>query len=95
MILSQPLNASVDIFEPVVFECVAEGFRLTTVTWRKDGYALPSTATTQTSTSHNKISSVLNITKSAWYYTGRYYCIAENEAGSVNSQYAKFHVRGN
>lgn len=95
MILSQPLNASVDLFGPVVFECVAEGFRLTTVTWRKDGYALPSTATIQTSTSHNKIYSVLNITKSAWFYTGRYYCIAENKAGSVYSQYAKFHVRGN
>ena len=43
----------------------------------------------------NGISSILNITKTVGYYSGQYYCIAENKGGNVTSQTANLHVQGN
>ena len=94
LILNHPKNASVNVFDPVVFECMAEGFGFITITWRRDGYKLPSTATTQTTRSQNKIISILRITKTVGYYGGRYYCIAVNEAGMTTSHHANLQIQG-
>ena len=94
LILNHPKNASVNVFDPVEFECMAEGFGFITITWRRDGYKLPSTATTQTTRSQNKVISILRITKTAGYYGGRYYCIAVNEAGMTTSHHANLQVQG-
>ena len=93
-ILNHPKDTSVNVFDPVVFECMAESFGFVTITWGKDGYKLPSTATTQTTKSNNKITSSLRITKTAGYYSGQYYCIVKNEAGVTVSHHATLQVQG-
>ena len=63
--------------------------------WRRKKYTIPVTAKITEEKSLNKISSILKITKSVGYYSGQYYCIAENEVGKVVSQTATLHVQGN
>jgi len=94
IILNHPNNISVQVFDPVVFNCMAEGFGFVTIIWEKDGYKLPSTATIQTTKSNNKVTSTLKITKTAGYYSGQYYCIAKNEAGKTVSHHANLLVQG-
>ena len=94
LILNHPKDKSVNLFDPVVFECIAEGFGFVTITWGRDGYKLPSTATTQTTISNSKIASSLKITKTTGYYSGRYYCIVKNEAGVTVSHHANLQVKG-
>ena len=83
-----------NVFDPVVFECMAEGFGFITITWGRDGYKLPSTATTQTTRSNNKITSTLKITRATGYYSGQYYCIVKNEVGVAASDRANLQVKG-
>ena len=63
--------------------------------WRRKKYNIPVTAKITEEKSLNKISSILKITKSVGYYSGQYYCVAENEVGKVVSQTATLHVQGN
>ena len=63
--------------------------------WRRNKYNVPVTVEVTEEKSLNKISSILKVTKSVGYYSGQYYCIAENEAGMVFSQTANLHVQGN
>ena len=42
----------------------------------------------------NKITSILKITKAAGYYSGQYYCVAENGVGKVVSRIAKLSIQG-
>jgi len=93
-ILNHPKDRSVNVFEPAVFECMAEGFGVVAITWRRDGYKLPSTATTQTTRVQNKVTSVLSITRTAGYYSGQYYCVVKNEAGVTESNHANLQVQG-
>jgi len=55
---------------------------------------MPITALVSETKSLNDVSSVLKITEVVGYYSGQYYCIAENEAGKVISQTANLHVQG-
>ena len=55
---------------------------------------MPVTAEITEGKSLNGIWSVLKITKSVGYYSGQYYCIAENKVGKVISQTASLHVQG-
>ena len=56
---------------------------------------MPITAEVTKERSLNSISSILKITKVIGYYSGQYYCIAENEGGKVASQSASLYVKGN
>ena len=55
---------------------------------------MPVTAEVSERKSLNGISSFLKITKTVGYYSGQYYCVAENEVGKVISQTANLHVQG-
>ena len=54
---------------------------------------MPVTAEVTEETSLNKITSILKITKTAGYYSGQYYCVAENEVGEVISEIANLYVQ--
>ena len=94
IILNDPKSATVKIFASVMFKCTAEGYGHITITWRKVDHMLPLMATIKTTKSRGKISSVLKITRTAGFYSGQYYCVVKNEAGPVDSRYAKLHVQG-
>ncbi|XP_065904077.1 hemicentin-1-like [Dysidea avara] len=93
IILNDPKSATVKIFASVMFKCTAEGYGHITITWRKVDHMLPLMATIKTTKSRGKISSVLKITRTAGFYSGQYYCVVKNEAGPVDSRYAKLHVQ--
>jgi len=93
-ISKHPSTMNISVFGSVSFECTAEGFNVTEVTWQRVGCALPLTATISNTNSTNKVTSILRITKSSGYYSGQYYCTARNSAGTVKSQQASLHVDG-
>ena len=93
--LKHPGGVTVNISTNVTFSCVAKGFNITDLVWRKVGSSrLPLTATTITEWSLNEVTSILTITKTAGYYTGKYYCLATNKAGEKSSDQAKLLVQG-
>jgi len=55
---------------------------------------MPITAVVTETKSLNNVSSILKITEVVGYYSGQYYCVAENKAGKVISQIANLHVQG-
>ena len=85
----------IDVYESVSFKCTAHGYGDLKIVWRRKKYTIPVTAKITEEKSLNKISSILKITKSVGYYSGQYYCVAENEVGKVVSQTATLHVQGN
>jgi len=93
-ISKHPSAMNVSVFGSVAFKCTAEGFDVIEVTWQRVGCALPITSTITTVNSTNKVTSILQITKSSGYYSGQYYCTARNSAGTVKSQQASLHVEG-
>ena len=93
--LKHPGAAKVNIFTNITFSCTAKGFNITDLVWRKVGSSrLPSTATTITEWSSNEVTSILTITETAGYYTGKYYCTATNKAGETSSNQAVLSVQG-
>ena len=63
--------------------------------WKRVEQNMPITAVVTEEKLLNEISSILEITKAVGYYGGKYYCVAENEIGSVVSQTANLYVQGN
>ena len=55
---------------------------------------MPVTAEVSEEKSLNRILSILKITNAVEYYSGQYYCVAENKVGKVISQTANLHVQG-
>ena len=87
---------NISVLNPVSFKCTAHGFGVLKIVWKRVKYNIPVTAEVTEVKSLNKITSILNITKTAGYYAGQYYCIAENQAGgAVDSQIANLYVQGN
>ena len=88
----QPVNINVSVYKSASFKCTAHGFQLTKILWKRINYTLPATADIITETSFNTLTSTLMISEIIGYYSGWYYCIAENAAGKVASHIAKLHV---
>ena len=95
IIIKQPDDMNVTVYKSALFMCAAHGFGVIKVTWKRFNYGLPITADVTEERSLNEVSSILKITKIVGYYSGQYYCIAENEAGKVTSQTANLHVQSN
>ena len=91
----QPEDVKVTVCKSATFSCVARGFGLIQIVWKRVKYSLPITADVTEERSLNEVSSMLKITKIDGYYSGQYYCVAENEAGKVTSQTANLHVQSN
>ena len=85
----------INIHESVSFKCTAHGYGDLKIMWRRNKYNIPVTAKVTAEKQLNEISSILKITKTIGYYSGQYYCVAENEVGIVVSQTANLHVQGN
>ena len=75
------------------FVCTARGFGSIKIVWKRINYTLPITANVTEQKSLNKLSSKLTISEIVGYYSGQYYCVAENEAGKITSQIVNLHVK--
>ena len=85
---------NINFYKTVSFKCIAQGFGVSKIVWKRVKHKMPVTAKVTEEKLLNKITSILKITKTAGYYSGQYYCVAENEVGKVNSRTAKLHVQG-
>ena len=94
-ISEQPKDIIIGLFESVSFKCTAHGFGTMKLVWKRIEHSMPITAVVTDKKSLNEISSILEITKAVGYYSGKYYCVAENEIGPVVSQTANLYVQGN
>ena len=94
MVLKHPDPASVGIFQSAVFECSFQSYGALKVAWKKDGHLLPLKASETVTSSKNIVTSRLQINRAVGYYSGRYYCEAENIAGQVVSHISDLHVQG-
>ena len=86
---------NINLYESVSFKCAAYGYGVIKLVWKRVEHNMPITVVVTEETSSNEISSILEITNSVGYYSGKYYCIAENEFGPVVSQTANLYVQGN
>ena len=84
----------INVYRTVTFQCTAQGFGVSKIVWKRVKHNMPVTAKVTEEKSLNKITSILNITKTTGYYSGQYYCVAENQAGKVVSRIANLHVQG-
>ena len=85
----------INVYESVSLKCTAHGFGPLKIIWKRAKHNMPVTAEVTEEKSLNKISSILKIAKTVGYYSGQYYCHAENEVGKVTSQPANLYVKGN
>jgi len=65
------------------------------ITWRKYGSSFPLAARMKVKKLRNEVMSTLRITRVIGYYSGSYYCIAQNKFGSVTSKSARLTIKGN
>ena len=86
---------NVTAYNYALITCTAHGFGLITIAWKRINYGLPNTASITENKTLNEFSSTLKITKVVGYYSGKYYCVAENEFGIDISQPANLHVQSN
>ena len=93
-ILDQPNNMTINFYESVSFNCTAHGFGVLKIVWKRVKYDMPVTEEVTEEKSLNKITSILKINKTAVYYSGQYYCVAENQVGEVVSQIANLYIQG-
>ena len=93
-IIEQPNDMTINVYESVSFQCTAHGFGVLKVVWKRVKHNIPVTIEVTEEKSLNKITSILKITKTAGYYSGQYYCVAENQVGEVVSQIANLYIQG-
>ena len=84
----------VEAGDVAVFECIANSYGATSVTWKKMNGQLPATTNVTITRSPTKITSVLTIDRTIKYYEGYYYCIIENSVGQVQSSSARCKITG-
>ena len=85
---------NISVYESVSFKCTAQGFGKLKLVWKKVKHNMPVRAKVTEEKSLNKITSILKITKTVGYYSGQYYCVAENGVGKVVSRIAKLSIQG-
>ena len=93
VIVKQPVDVNVTLCKSASFICTAHGFGLTKITWKRVNYSVPIRASVKEERSSNNLSSTLKIFEVDGYYSGQYYCVAENGAGKIASQIAHLHVK--
>ena len=94
-VLTHPTSSRVAFYSNVQFKCVARGYGLVSIVWKKTGsQRLPFTARVTNTTDVNEITSVLTITEVIGYYSGQYLCEAKNIAGITTSSPATLHING-
>ena len=94
-ISEHPNDMNTSVLNSVSFKCTAHGFRVLKIVWKRVKHNMPVTAEVTKRESLNKITSTLKFTKTAGYYAGQYYCVAENQAGEVVSRIANLYIQGN
>jgi len=94
VVLKHPSAATVGIFQSTMLECSFQSFGILKVYWKKNDHSLPTTASERVINSGHIVTSVLQINRTVGYYSGKYYCVAENIAGQVLSRAADLHVQG-
>ena len=94
VIIRQPSAVTINTFESAVFYCSFQSFGNVEVAWRKERNLLPATASERISKTKNVVTNKLQISRAVGYYSGNYYCVAENEAGTVVSPATYLHVEG-
>ena len=93
-ITKQPDDVNVTVCNSASFVCTARGYGSIKIVWKRVYYTLPITADVTEEEFLNQLTSTLRISEIVDYYSGQYYCIAENEAGKVTSQVVNLHVKG-
>ena len=86
---------NINVHESAFFNCSASGFGELKILWKRIEHNMPLTAEVADEKSLNNITSILNITKAIGFYSGQYYCVAENQVGEVSSGVANLYVQGN
>ena len=94
IIVRQPRSTVVEICKVATFECTARSYGNVSITWRRQNYKLPVTATVLNTRSLTEIKSILKIENTIGYYKGYYYCVIENIVGVVNSNFAYCNITG-
>ena len=84
---------NVTVCNSASFVCTAHGYGSIKIVWKRVNYTLPITADVTEEESTNQFTSTLRISEIVGYYSGQYYCIAENKAGKVVSQVVNLHVQ--
>ena len=92
-ITKQPDDVNVTVYNSASFVCTAHGYGSIKIVWKRINYTLPITADVIEEESLNQLTSTLRISEIVGYYSGQYYCIAENKAGKVISQVANLYVQ--
>ena len=85
IIIKQPTQQVVDIYQNVTFHCGAEGFQVTYL-WKK------CEANVHPILTRNSNLNLLNVTPSD---NGQYYCKAINDGGTTYSNIVSLKVKGN
>ena len=86
---------NISVYESVSFKCTAHGYGVIKLVWERVEHNMPIKAVVTERTSLNEITSILEITNTVGYYSGKYYCIAQNEFGTIDSLTANLYVQGN
>ena len=94
LIVRQPRPTMAEAGDVAVFECAANSYGATSITWKRMNGKLPATANVTVNKSPTKITSVLKIDRTIKYYEGYYYCIIENSVGQVQSTSAHCKITG-
>ena len=84
---------NVTVYNSASFVCIAHGYGSIKIVWKRVNYTLPITADVTVEESLNQFTSTLRISEIVGYYSGQYYCFAENKAGKAISQVANLHVQ--
>ena len=91
-ITTQPVDVKVTVYKSASFSCTAHGSGIIKIIWERVNYSLPITADITEEKSLNGLSSTLRISDIVGYYSGQYYCVAENKAGKTASEIVNLHV---
>ena len=93
VVTKHPSSTITQVLSIASFECTARSYGEVSLSWKKLNSTLPLTVDITMSMSLNEITSVIRL-ESVGYYKGYYYCVVENSAGTVNSTFAYFDIRG-